>query len=72
MHKASQYHVRAEECRALAARTAKAEHKSMLEGMAETWERLAQQREALIARRARIEAIEGVKHQAVSEQNENC
>ena len=72
MHKASEYHVRAEECRALAARTAKPEHKRMLEGMAETWERLALQREALIARRARIEAIEGVKQQTVSEQSENC
>ena len=41
LHKASEYHVRAEECRGLAARTAKPEHKSMLEGMAETWERLA-------------------------------
>jgi hypothetical protein len=44
----------------------------MLEDMAETWERLAQQREALIARRARIEAMEGAKHEAASEQSENC
>ena len=51
LHKASEYHVRAEECRALAARAPKPEHKRMLEDMAETWERLAQQREALIARR---------------------
>lgn len=56
MQKASQYHQRAKECRELASRTAKPEHKSMLEGMAETWERLAVQREALVARRARIEA----------------
>jgi hypothetical protein len=61
LQKASEYHSRADECRALAARTAKPEHKIMLEGMAETWERLAQQREALIARRARIAAIEGTQ-----------
>ena len=58
MQKASEYHLRAEECRALAARTADAEHKAMLANMAETWEALAQQREALVARKARIAALE--------------
>jgi hypothetical protein len=71
LQKASQYHQRAKECRELAARTAKPEHKLMLEGMAETWERLAVQREALVARRARIEAIEASKP-VLSEQIENC
>lgn len=59
------------ECRALAARTAKPEHKCMLEGMAETWEQLAQQREALLARRARIAAIESENRgRSVSLENE--
>ena len=72
MQKASEYHLRAEECRVLAARTSKPEHKLMLEGMAETWERLAVQREALVARRARIEAIEGAPARVLREQIENC
>jgi hypothetical protein len=59
MHKASEYHLRAEECRALAARTPDPEHKQMLATMAETWENLAKQREALVARKARIAALEG-------------
>jgi hypothetical protein len=54
----AEYHLRAEECHTLAARTADAEHKAMLANMAETWETLAQQREALVARKARIAALE--------------
>ena len=61
LQKASEYHLRAEECRGLAARTANSEHKTLLAGMAETWEQLAQQRETLLARRQRIAAIEATR-----------
>jgi hypothetical protein len=49
--KAAEYHTRADECRALAARAANPEHKAMLHSMAETWENLARQRENFLARR---------------------
>ena len=42
----------------LAARASNPEHKAMLGRMAETWENLAQQRERLVERRARIAALE--------------
>ena len=58
LKKASEYHQRADECRALAAKTSNSEHKAMLHSMADTWETLAQQREALLARKARIAALE--------------
>jgi len=58
MRKASEYHLHAEECRVLAGRANNPEHKNMLASMGETWERLAQQREALVARKARIAALE--------------
>ena len=58
MKKANDYHLRAEECRGLAARASKPEHRAMLGRMAETWEDLAKQRERLIARRERIAALE--------------
>jgi hypothetical protein len=58
LQKASEYHLRAEECRGLAAKTNNLEHKTMLQRMAETWENLSLQRERLIARRARITALE--------------
>jgi hypothetical protein len=58
MRKASEYHLRAEECRGLASRAENPDHKSMLVTMAETWETLAQQREALVARKERIAALE--------------
>jgi len=59
VQKASEYHLRAEECRAHAARLTDAEHKELLLRMAETWETLAMQREELVARRERIAAIKG-------------
>lgn len=59
VQKASEYHLRAEECRAHAARLTDAEHKELLLRMAETWETLAMQREELVARRERIAAIRG-------------
>jgi len=58
MRKAYEYQDRAQECRALASRASDPGHKSMLTGMAETWETLARQREALLARKARIAALE--------------
>jgi hypothetical protein len=54
--KASEYRQHAEECRMLAA-NAKPEHRDMLIKMAETWDTLAANREAQLARQERIEAI---------------
>lgn len=58
MQKAGEYHERAAECRAMAARTQNPEHKEMLAAMAATWENLAAERAALIARQQRIAAFE--------------
>ncbi|HTM61814.1 MAG TPA: hypothetical protein VL199_15790 [Burkholderiales bacterium] len=66
MQKASEYHQRAEECRLLAARTRDPEHKVLLAEMAETWETLARQREALLARKMRIAALEMPKDEPSS------
>jgi hypothetical protein len=60
LQKASEYHLRAEECRVLAARTNDAEHKAILGHMAETWEDMAQQREAEIARKERLAVLDKV------------
>jgi hypothetical protein len=56
--KASEYHKHADECRVLAARASNPDHRAMLHNMADTWENLACQREAFVARKARIAAIE--------------
>ena len=45
MKKASEYWTHAQECRALAKRMGQGEHRDQLIAMAETWERLAEQRE---------------------------
>jgi hypothetical protein len=66
MQKASEYHQRAAECRLLAARTRDPEHKMLLAEMAETWETLARQREALLARKMRIAALEMPKDEPSS------
>ena len=58
MKKASEYHLHADECRALASATSDPEHKAMLATMAETWETLAQQREAYVERKKRIAALD--------------
>ena len=58
MQKASEYHKHAEECRMLAGRSLDPEHKAALIEMAETWENLAKEREALVARKERIAALE--------------
>jgi len=57
MKKASEYHQRGKECRELAARCSKVEHRAALIAMAETWENLARNREAHVARLRRIEAL---------------
>jgi hypothetical protein len=43
--KASEYRAHAEECRALAKRMEQGEHREQLVAMAQTWERLAEQRD---------------------------
>lgn len=58
LKKAPEYHLRADEWRALAAKTSDPAHKGMLAKMAETSETLAQQREALVARKARIAELD--------------
>jgi hypothetical protein len=58
LKKASEYHKHAEECRTLAGRSLDPEHKAALIKMAETWEDLAKEREALVARKERIAALE--------------
>jgi hypothetical protein len=50
MKKASQYRQHAEECRAMARAMAPGEHRDQLLRMAETWDKLAADRTALIAR----------------------
>jgi hypothetical protein len=58
LKKACEYHERAAECRTMVARTQNPEHKEMLAAMVATWENLAIEREALIARWRRIAALE--------------
>jgi hypothetical protein len=57
MKKASDYRRHAEECRALASSAALPEHRDQLLEMAHTWDMLAQQREAELARQERIAAL---------------
>ena len=57
MKKASEYHQHGKECRELAARSGNAEHRAALIKMAETWENLARNRAAHVARLRRIEAL---------------
>lgn len=57
MKKAEEYRANAEECRKLAAR-GDASARDQLLKMAETWESLALDREADIARQERIKALE--------------
>ena len=57
MKKASEYHKRSQECRQLAAQAGKSEYKAALIKMAETWETLARDREAWLARRRRIDIL---------------
>ena len=57
MKKASDYRRHAEECRALAESAALPEHRDQLLQMAGTWDMLAKQREAELARQRRIAAL---------------
>jgi hypothetical protein len=58
MRKASEYKQHADECRMLA-RSAKAqEHREMLLTMAETWDKLAEERHKTAARQQRIAELE--------------
>lgn len=58
MKKAEEYHQHAIECRALATRSRSPEERQMLLNMAATWESLAADREAQIARQKRLDALE--------------
>jgi hypothetical protein len=58
MKKASEYHLHADECRTLASAISDPERKAMVATMAETWETLAQQREAFLERKMRILALD--------------
>ena len=50
MKKASEYRQHAQECRVLARGATTSQHRDQLLTMAETWEKLARERETLIAR----------------------
>jgi hypothetical protein len=66
MKKVHEYHQRAQECRALAGQARQAEHRTALIQMAETWENLARDREAYVARQGRIAALnEKIRQTAV-------
>jgi hypothetical protein len=54
MKKGSEYRQHAQECRALANKMEQGEHRDQLLRMAETWERLADDRDALIRRHPEI------------------
>jgi hypothetical protein len=54
MKKAVHYRTHADECRMMARRATSAEHRVMLLSMASTWESLALDREAHLARQDRI------------------
>jgi hypothetical protein len=54
MKKASEYHQHATECRILAARASIDDQRQMLIKMAETWDTLANEREARVAQKQRL------------------
>jgi hypothetical protein len=58
MQKAADYRQHAGECRLMASRSNSSEHRQMLLNMASTWESLATDREAHLARQARIPKLE--------------
>lgn len=62
MKKASEYRQHGKECRELAARSSNSEHRAAMINlikMAETWDKLARNRAAHVARLTRIEALTG-------------
>ena len=58
MKKASEYLQNAAECRVLAARATTDEQRQMLLKMAETWDGLAQDREARVAQKQRLAELD--------------
>jgi hypothetical protein len=58
MKKVEEYHQHASECRELAKRSRSPEERQMLLRMAATWESLAADRDAQIARQKRLDALE--------------
>ena len=58
MKKASEYRKHAEECRALARQMKQGEYREQLLVMADTWERLAVEREAALAATTRPMVLE--------------
>jgi hypothetical protein len=59
VRKVEEYREHASECRTMANRSRSAEEKAMLTTMANTWDSLAKEREAHIARQKRLAALEG-------------
>jgi hypothetical protein len=59
MKKASEYHQHARECRNLAAGAKTEAQREMLLKMAETWDKLGNEREARVAQRQRLHDLLG-------------
>ena len=59
MKKASEYRKHAEECRALARQMKQGEYREQLLVMADTWDRLAEEREASLAGEVKAAVKEG-------------
>ena len=62
MKKASEYHVHAGECRALAAKMQTGEHRDQLFSIAEMWERLAEDRSDLVRKHPELDRAPGEAH----------
>jgi hypothetical protein len=56
MKKAAEYHKLAEECRAMARTIGNEEQRQQLLNMAETWDKLAETREGLVARHPELDS----------------
>ena len=59
MRKVEEYRRNADECRQLATKSSNEETRTQLLQMAETWDGLARDRQAQIARQERMSALEG-------------
>jgi hypothetical protein len=57
MKKASEYHQHAEECRDMASRATSEEQRQTLIKMADTWDSLGSEREAMLAQKQRIDDL---------------
>jgi hypothetical protein len=60
MKKVEEYRRHAEECREMADRATKPDHRKMLLNMAKTWEQLAEARQAHTARQRRLAELEAL------------